>query len=92
MHFEFDIKVKNEGREYNVVGTTKMYRDYVDADPEGFDGHWQWAIDSLEYSVFDEEDNDVTDTAISEAIADKIVDKLYDMVYDELNRKEDTYA
>ena len=58
MHFEFDINVKHNDRSYNVVGDTKIYRDYVGADPEGFDGQWEWFIDMMDYSVFDDQDNE----------------------------------
>lgn len=83
MHFEFDIHVTYNDKKYNVVGDTKIYRDYVDADPEGFDGQWEWFIDTMNYSVFDEEDNDVTDDPVSVKLEDNIVDKIYKLIDEE---------
>lgn len=83
MHLEFDIVVKHKDKKYNVVGDTKIYRDYVNADPEGFDGQWEWFIDSMDYSVFDEEDNDVTDNPVTNELEDSIVDKLYQLIDEE---------
>lgn len=80
MHFEFDITVEHKNKKYNVVGDTKVYRDYINADPEGFGGQWEWFIDTMDYSVFDEEDNDVTDEPISARIEDNIVEKIYEMI------------
>jgi hypothetical protein len=84
MHFEFDITVKHEDKNYNVVGDTKIYRDYVNANPEGFDGQWDWFIDTMNYSVFDEQDNDVTDNPVSNKLEDHIVEKIYKMIDEEL--------
>lgn len=80
MKFELDLIVKHDGKEYNVVGEAKVYRDYIDYDLEGFDGHWEWNIDDVSYTVFDEEDNDVTDTEVSAKLEDKIVETVFDML------------
>lgn len=82
MHFEFDITVSHDNKKYNVVGDAKAYRDYVNADPEGFHGQWEWQLDGMTYSVYDNEDGkNVTDNlALWTKIEDNVVDQVYRLI------------